>query len=658
MSTKTDIYALGLILHELFTGKRVFNEASVQELREAHLKRGSTFSTLSSSTFDLDPAIDRVIQRCLERDPKDRPASALAVAAALPGGDPLAAALAAGETPSPELVAGAGSVGALRPAVGWTLLLVFALGVIASAWFAHQVRFYRLAPEMRSPEVLASRVEDLLDTLGSRRLRGDHAYGWMFNSDVTEYVRQRDQQADRWERLAAADGPALQFWYRQSPGPLVPYNDSGNVNAEDPPLVTPGMINVVVTSRGRLLSYRAVPTSEEGQREESAPPNWSPLFAAAGVDPAALRQAEPERLPPIYADARAAWEGPYPHRPDWTMRIEAASYRSRPVYFEVVGPWARAGAAGSDGDDRLVLIRQGVQIGAGLVAIVLGVWLARRNARAGRADTRGAFLIGLSAGAPLVVAWLIGSHHTGDPDAEYGRFITHLGVALYWGVLYWLLYLAIEPYVRRRWPEALISWTRLLAGRFGDPLVGRDILIGLVGGIAISLIGDVTETLPGWLGQPPISPTSGGNARGPLGSTGAFLAALALRPTRVLSESLLILFLLLLAHIVLRNRWLAYAAMAAMFVALAVNREAVVLSTLALVAFVGIVVFLISRFGLLSYIAAMFAMYAINDLPFVLDTSAWFAMRSAVVAAMLGGMAGWGFYTSLGRRQTGRLFVA
>jgi hypothetical protein len=60
--------------------------------------------------------------------------------------------------------------------------------------------------------------------------------------------------------------------------------------------------------------------------------------------------------------------------------------------------------------------------------------------------------------------------------------------------------------------------------------------------------------------QLPISPTSGGNARGPLGSTGAFLAALGLRPTRVLSESLLVLFLLLLAHLILRNRWLAYAA--------------------------------------------------------------------------------------------------
>ena len=76
---------------------------------------------------DLDPAIDRAIMRCLERDPAERPASALGVAAALPGGDPLAAALAAGETPSPEMVAASGSTSALRPVPAVAALAV-ALG--------------------------------------------------------------------------------------------------------------------------------------------------------------------------------------------------------------------------------------------------------------------------------------------------------------------------------------------------------------------------------------------------------------------------------------------------------------------------------------------------------------------------------------------------
>lgn len=339
------------------------------------------------------------------------------------------------------------------------------------------------------------------------------------------------------------------------------------------------------------------------------------------------------------------------------MRIEGAAYRSRPVSFDVIGPWTRPNTSEAQGSDPLVTLRQGVQIGVGVVALVLGAWLARRNRRAGRADARGAFLVGVSTGVPLIIGWLVGTHHTGEADAEWSRFTVQLAVALYWGGLFWLVYLAIEPYVRRRWPQALISWTRLVAGRFGDPLVGRDILIGCVGGIAIVLLGDVADALPGWLGWPPISPTGGNNALQSLGATGTFVAALVLRLTRVLSESLLVLFLLLVAHIALRNRWLANAAVTAMIIALGVNQEAVLFSSLFVIALVASIVILISRFGFLSYVAAMFVYFAVNDLPLTLDQSAWFAMRSAIVAAMLGAVAAWGFYKALaGRSAFGTIF--
>ncbi len=65
---------------------------------------------MTSVAPDIDPGVEKVIRRCLDPDPAKRPAGALAVAAALPGGDPLAAALAAGETPSPEMVAAAGAI--------------------------------------------------------------------------------------------------------------------------------------------------------------------------------------------------------------------------------------------------------------------------------------------------------------------------------------------------------------------------------------------------------------------------------------------------------------------------------------------------------------------------------------------------------------------
>jgi serine/threonine protein kinase len=105
VTVKSDIYALGLVLYELFTGHRAFEAASLMELMQMQ-ERAAPLS-ITSVVKELDPAVEGAILRCLQPDPRLRPGSALAVAAALPGGDPLAAALAAGETPPPELVAAA-----------------------------------------------------------------------------------------------------------------------------------------------------------------------------------------------------------------------------------------------------------------------------------------------------------------------------------------------------------------------------------------------------------------------------------------------------------------------------------------------------------------------------------------------------------------------
>jgi serine/threonine-protein kinase len=113
VSTKSDIYSLGLILYEILTGKRVFEASTLPELMK--LRESGTITNPSTLVRDLDPLIERVILRCLEAEPEKRPTTALQVAAALPGGDPLAAALAAGETPSPQMVAAAGETTGLSP---------------------------------------------------------------------------------------------------------------------------------------------------------------------------------------------------------------------------------------------------------------------------------------------------------------------------------------------------------------------------------------------------------------------------------------------------------------------------------------------------------------------------------------------------------------
>ena len=46
------------------------------------------------------------------------------------------------------------------------------------------------------------------------------------------------------------------------------------------------------------------------------------------------------------------------------------------------------------------------------------------------------------------------------------------GLPAFWAAQVWLLYTALEPYVRRRWPHMLISWKRLLGGAFATPWWG------------------------------------------------------------------------------------------------------------------------------------------------------------------------------------------
>jgi serine/threonine protein kinase len=84
VTPRSDIYALGLVLYELFTGKPAFQGNTRDEIVRA---RRQSIPRPSTLVRDLDPAVELVILRCLEEEPENRPASALIVSAALPGGE-------------------------------------------------------------------------------------------------------------------------------------------------------------------------------------------------------------------------------------------------------------------------------------------------------------------------------------------------------------------------------------------------------------------------------------------------------------------------------------------------------------------------------------------------------------------------------------------
>jgi hypothetical protein len=66
--------------------------------------------------------------------------------------------------------------------------------------------------------------------------------------------------------------------------------------------------------------------------------------------------------------------------------------------------------------------------------------------------------------------------------------IAMVSVPVFVAVSFWLVYVALEPYLRRNWPDALVSWTRLCHGHMRDPVVASHILIGIAAAAAFGLI--------------------------------------------------------------------------------------------------------------------------------------------------------------------------
>lgn len=636
-TVQSDLYALGLVMYEMFTGRRARAGRTVRDLRR---ENDTEIRTPSSFIRELDPAVERVILRCLQRDPALRPRSAREVFDALPGGDALAAAVAAGETPSPRLVAAAGIEGTLSPAAAWSwvgliVVLLAALIGVSSEW-----RIMSVAPFDRSPDVLEQNALDAARAVGIAA-EPYRVHDLDTQWEYLAWFAEHDHTRGRLTRLRR--GPAaVTFSVRQSPKPLSPLSDATRATPDDPPL-TAGMSNIEVDTSGRLVALTAWPRGTPG-----AHANWNELLHRAGFDAASLRPVTPKAVPPVFVDERAAWEGVWPDDPAQHARIEAAATGGVPVFLRVTGDWS-----GSDARRRQPFETQTMVtflIGVTGVLTIVTIVLAWRNFRSRRLDRSGAARIGAGVFCLEMAFRLLEGDHRLVLQHEVGIVVGALSAALLWAVIFVALYMALEPHVRRRWPERLIGWSRLVAGRVRDPLVGRDLLIGVAAGISHALLASLFTWLPGRLGWETPRLPHGSNLMRLLGVRFVVSGIAGAISTGIIVGLLLTVLLVLLA-IVLRNR--TGAAVGIFLVqliafALATPHAPYVFAACVVVSAIWTIVLV--RVGLLAIIAAQTTFGILFKLPISVDFSAWYIASAIVPIVFTLALTAFAFRTVIGNQ--------
>lgn len=657
VTQRSDIYGLGLVLYELFTGQPPFRADSPAEYRTLHNE--SLPSRPTQHVPGLDPVVERAIMRCLAKDPAQRPAGALAVSAALPGGDPLQAALAAGETPSPELMAEAGKRPGMAPARAWLLAALAIALVVGGTHWAARTSLLNYLPLDKRPEVLVDRAQEVLAAAGYTedvyRDPVDQAWGFLSWSDVIDEVGDSATGRRRWDGLRARPD-AGSIWYRQSPRILIPSSQTGpimlrgEVSLTNPQQVNPGEVTVVLDLAGRLRRLEVTP--RRFAQEEPAEPDWGVLFEASRLDTARFRPVMPRYQRYMGADIRRAWLGSRADHPEIELLVEAQAWEGRPVLFNVATPEGLASLSAAPrrqtwGPRHWLL---GVLQPMVILAIIIAASRAgHRNTDEGRIDKLGAARFAGMVFFIFLFGEGLGSHTIFTPI--WGDEIWPILVgAIFTGFIAWALYAAAEPLGRRIWPTMFVSASRLFSQPAiprRDPLIGQSILVALIGaGVAFLLVGPLRwVVIDPLLGRPLI--LSSANADVMVSQRLAL--GLLLNQAMLIGFQFLHIMALVLVRFLVKKPAIAVVLTLAVWTLLAApgNPTAAVLA----LGSAGISLAILLRWGVVAFIVQRMALHVLwNARP--LDMDSWYSQGSVLLVGALALLAVYGAWAATARNSS------
>lgn len=627
VTVRSDIYALGLLLFELLAGAPPYPATNRDQLRKLRQVQPPLLADLVP---EVDPALDLLVARCLDPSPGNRPQSALAVAAALPGGDRLEAALAMGQTPSPDIVAAAEPAEVIRPRIAAVAFAGLLMLTLLAAWISGRSSVLTPFATDLDPGIMAQSARDILGRLGYP----DRPVWFDCALDVDYTIADSLVRLERSAiRARVAEVPPLYFWYRASPHPMVSSNPFQPLATYgNPPLAGSGAVRLRLNTTRHLQSLTVIPPELDAVNEHAAPFDWRSLFDAAGLDPTRFEQAVAIWTPPTAFDARAAWMEKSAADP---LRVEAAAWHGRAVFFQSL---RKSGIAHSP-DQRW---------GAANLTYVIGLLalisvLSWYNLRKRRGDVRGAVRFGLFLAGANFIRLVLMAPHLGSTLGLW-IFVAIVGNTLWAGVTSAAGYLALEPLVRRRWPRALIAWTRLLSGKFRDRVVAQHVLLGLVTGAAVALMAKLLivrefgVVLPGWSYL-----LSSNASRAVQGILSGFLAAA--------SETPWLFCLLFVLCTILRNRWVGASITGLILAATYLSgwSPALMLVAIPLLA-IGLMLFAL-RYGLLALVTAMFVFHLYDSFPMTLQGSAFYFGLSFAVLITVNGLGAYAYRNATAGQQ-------
>jgi len=256
-----------------------------------------------------------------------------------------------------------------------------------------------------------------------------------------------------------------------------------------------------------------------------------------------------------------------------------------------------------------------------------------------------------------MLVWAFSQHHNGLVGRERDLFFESLAFAVFGGIFLWLLYVAFEPFLRKTWPGWGISWSRLMAGDYRDPLVGHDLLIGILIGLAMSLFQLLSTLVPNWFGKPtPLFVTPATSFFG----SNMFFARFESQISAGLFIAFVCVFLLLLFLRLMRREMLALITVWIILTAFAtlISKSSLIsVPLISLTTFLAI--FAMRRYGLLAITTASVLAHLLIFFPVTTDLTAWYAIDAAIAMAISLALTLFAAYTAVGGAKvfSGKMFA-